>query len=102
MSCSSSCVCLADRTGTAASFTATFSRSLVELGHRHPELVAITAAMPDSTGTLAFAEQFPDRFLDYSYGRFLLKERRLDESRIHLDRAVALSNGRRAAPSAKT
>jgi tetratricopeptide (TPR) repeat protein len=33
---------------------------------------------------------FPDPFLDYSYGRFLLKERRLDESRAHLDRAVAL------------
>jgi tetratricopeptide (TPR) repeat protein len=33
---------------------------------------------------------FSDSFLDYSYGRFLLKERRLDESRPHLDRAVAL------------
>jgi tetratricopeptide (TPR) repeat protein len=33
---------------------------------------------------------FPDPFVDYSYGRFLLKERRLDESRVHLDRAVAL------------
>ncbi len=33
---------------------------------------------------------FSDSFLDYSYGRFLLKERRLDESRAHLDRAVAL------------
>ncbi len=33
---------------------------------------------------------FSDPFLDYSYGRFLLKERRLDESRAHLDRAVAL------------
>jgi tetratricopeptide (TPR) repeat protein len=32
---------------------------------------------------------FFDAFLDYNYGRFLLKERRLDESRAHLDRAVA-------------
>ena len=28
-----------------------------------PELVAITAAMPDSTGLLPFAERFPDRVL---------------------------------------
>jgi len=33
---------------------------------------------------------FLDPLLDYNYGRFLLKERRLDESRAHLDRAVAL------------
>jgi tetratricopeptide (TPR) repeat protein len=39
---------------------------------------------------------FPDAFLDYSYGRFLLEERRLDESRAHLDRAVALHSLDRA------
>jgi Tfp pilus assembly protein PilF len=33
---------------------------------------------------------FFDSFLDYNYGRFLLKERRLEESRAHLDRAAAL------------
>jgi tetratricopeptide (TPR) repeat protein len=33
---------------------------------------------------------FFDSFLDYNYGRFLLKERRLEESRSHLDRAAAL------------
>jgi tetratricopeptide (TPR) repeat protein len=33
---------------------------------------------------------FFDAFLHYNYGRFLLKERRLAESRSHLDRAVAL------------
>ena len=31
---------------------------------QHPELVAITAAMPDSTGLLPFAERFPDRCFD--------------------------------------
>ena len=31
---------------------------------------------------------FFDSFLDYNYGRFLLKERRLEESRSHLDRAI--------------
>ena len=30
----------------------------------HPELVAITAAMPDSTGLLPFRERFPDRTFD--------------------------------------
>ena len=33
---------------------------------------------------------FFDSFLDYNYGRFLLKERRLEESRSHLDRAIVL------------
>jgi tetratricopeptide (TPR) repeat protein len=33
---------------------------------------------------------FADPFLDYYYGRFLLKQNRLGESRSHLDRAVAL------------
>jgi tetratricopeptide (TPR) repeat protein len=31
-----------------------------------------------------------DDLLDYNYGRFLLKERRLEESQAHLDRALAL------------
>jgi Flp pilus assembly protein TadD len=33
---------------------------------------------------------FGDPFLDYYYGRFLLKQDRLEESALHLDRAVAL------------
>jgi protein O-GlcNAc transferase len=32
----------------------------------------------------------PDPFFDYYYGRFLLKQNRFEESRAHLDRAVAL------------
>lgn len=32
----------------------------------------------------------PDPFFDYYYGRFLLKQDRLDESRAHLDRAVTV------------
>jgi len=39
---------------------------------------------------------FRDGFLDYYYGRFLLKEDRLDESRSYLDRAVALHPDERA------
>lgn len=46
------------------SYTAAFMDSLCKLGEAHPELVAITAAMPDSTGILAFEERFPDRCFD--------------------------------------
>ncbi len=46
------------------SYTAAFTESLVKLGEEHPELVAITAAMPDSTGLLPFIERFPDRCFD--------------------------------------
>jgi 1-deoxy-D-xylulose-5-phosphate synthase len=46
------------------SYTAAFTETLVKLGETRPELVAITAAMPDSTGLLPFKERFPDRFVD--------------------------------------
>ncbi len=46
------------------SYTAAFSETLVKLGDQYPELVAITAAMPDSTGLLPFSERFPDRCID--------------------------------------
>jgi 1-deoxy-D-xylulose-5-phosphate synthase len=46
------------------SYTAAFAETLVKLGELHSNLVAITAAMPDSTGLLAFAERFPDRCFD--------------------------------------
>ncbi len=46
------------------SYTAAFAETLVKLGEAHTNLVAITAAMPDSTGVLAFAERFPDRCFD--------------------------------------
>ena len=57
---------LADNGGAAktGSYTAAFSETLVKLGDQHPELVAITAAMPDSTGLLPFRERFPDRCID--------------------------------------
>jgi tetratricopeptide (TPR) repeat protein len=37
-----------------------------------------------------------DYFLDYNYGRFLLRERKLQESKVHLDRAVSLAPETRA------
>jgi 1-deoxy-D-xylulose-5-phosphate synthase len=46
------------------SYTATFSQALIAAGERRPELVAITAAMPDSTGLLEFGQRFPGRLID--------------------------------------
>jgi len=46
------------------SFTAAFTEAIVKEGEARPELFAITAAMPDSTGLLAFAERFPGRMID--------------------------------------
>jgi len=46
------------------SYAAAFSETMVKLGEQYPELVAITAAMPDSTGLLPFMERFPDRCID--------------------------------------
>ena len=45
-------------------WTHVFSEELVRLGKDHPELVAITAAMPGSTGLLPFADEFGDRCID--------------------------------------
>ena len=46
------------------SYTAAFTESLIKLGEEHDDLIAITAAMPDSTGLLPFRERFGDRVLD--------------------------------------
>ncbi|MDE0803263.1 MAG: 1-deoxy-D-xylulose-5-phosphate synthase [Acidimicrobiales bacterium] len=43
---------------------AAFAEALIKEAETRPEIVAITAAMPDSTGLLPFAERFPDRVFD--------------------------------------
>ena len=45
-------------------YTDVFSKKLCQLGETHPELVAVTAAMPDGTGVADFGKKFPDRFFD--------------------------------------
>jgi 1-deoxy-D-xylulose-5-phosphate synthase len=45
-------------------YTDVFSEALVRAAARDPRIVAITAAMPSSTGLRPFAEAFPDRFFD--------------------------------------
>lgn len=46
------------------SYSQVAADTLVWLGQRHPELVAITAAMGDGTKLDRFAQVFPDRFYD--------------------------------------
>lgn len=46
------------------SYTDAFSKAIVAEARKRPDLVAITAAMPDSTGLLPFQAEFPDRFFD--------------------------------------
>jgi 1-deoxy-D-xylulose-5-phosphate synthase len=45
-------------------YTQAFNEAMLEIGERHPNVVAITAAMPGPTGLLPFARRFPDRFFD--------------------------------------
>jgi 1-deoxy-D-xylulose-5-phosphate synthase len=50
--------------GGPPSYTGAFTEVLIKEAEAHPELVAITAAMPGSTGLIAFGERFGDRLID--------------------------------------
>lgn len=45
-------------------WTKVFGQAITELAAEHPEIVAITAAMPSGTGTNTFQKKWPDRFFD--------------------------------------
>jgi len=45
-------------------WTQVFGEGLTALGAEHPELVAVTAAMPSGTGTNIFEKKYPERFFD--------------------------------------
>src|SRR3954447_12224149 len=47
-----------------AGYTEALAEAMVDIGNKHPRVVAITAAMPGPTGLLPFEAQFPDRFVD--------------------------------------
>src|SRR5439155_12168135 len=49
---------------SSPSYTGAFTDTLLTLAERDERIVAITAAMPGSTGLLPFEERFPTRFLD--------------------------------------
>ncbi|MCP3934071.1 MAG: 1-deoxy-D-xylulose-5-phosphate synthase [Actinomycetia bacterium] len=48
----------------APEFKEAFTAALMKAADKHDEIVAITAAMPGSTGLLSFEEKYPDRFFD--------------------------------------
>ncbi len=50
--------------GSKASYTDIFSTVMRKFGDRNPDVVAVTAAMPDGTGLKRFRNMFPDRFFD--------------------------------------
>lgn len=54
---------MASKTGPVT-YTQTFGDAAIECAEADPKVVAITAAMPDGTGLVKFAKQFPMRFHD--------------------------------------
>jgi 1-deoxy-D-xylulose-5-phosphate synthase len=53
-----------DGTAPRGSYTQAFSEALIKEAEVRPEVVAVTAAMPGSTGLLPFADRFPGRMID--------------------------------------
>lgn len=49
---------------SAPSYTSVYGATLIDLAREDPNMVAITAAMPDNTGLTAFGAEFPDRMFD--------------------------------------
>jgi 1-deoxy-D-xylulose-5-phosphate synthase len=45
-------------------YSGVFKEAIVELGRKDRRICTITAGMPDGTGLLKFAEEFPDRYFD--------------------------------------
>ena len=50
--------------GGLPSYTEVFGKTLCKLAEKDDRIMAITAAMPEGTGTSPFREQFPERFVD--------------------------------------
>lgn len=55
---------LALKKGSVPTFTDVFGKTLTEMAATDKRIVAITAAMPEGTGTTSFQQQYPDRFVD--------------------------------------
>jgi len=53
-----------EKKGGATTFTEVFGRTMVRLANENGKIAAVTAAMPDGTGLIEFAEKFPNRFFD--------------------------------------
>ena len=53
-----------DSKGCIPTFTEVFGDTMVKLAKKNEKLIAVTAAMPEGTGLVKFAEFYPDRFFD--------------------------------------
>jgi 1-deoxy-D-xylulose-5-phosphate synthase len=53
-----------DRPSPIPTYTSIFGQTMVSLGKENDRLVAVTAAMPEGTGLVEFAQHFPERFFD--------------------------------------
>lgn len=49
---------------TVPTYTQVFGETLLQLAKEDERIVAVTAAMPEGTGLVKFAEAYPDRFFD--------------------------------------
>lgn len=52
------------KSGGGPSYTDIFSETVTALAQEDPDIVAVTAAMPEGTGLSKFRESFPERFFD--------------------------------------
>ncbi|RLA99323.1 MAG: 1-deoxy-D-xylulose-5-phosphate synthase, partial [Deltaproteobacteria bacterium] len=55
---------LSEPDGLPPTYSEVLGQTLLQLASRDPEIVAITAAMPQGTGLHDFAKRFPERFFD--------------------------------------
>lgn len=49
---------------TVQTFSDAFGKAMVAIGDEYPEIVGITAAMPEGTGLVEFSKVYPKRFFD--------------------------------------
>lgn len=52
------------KNGNKPTYTHIFGNTLISLARENPDIIAITAAMPEGTGLKKFSTLFPDRFFD--------------------------------------
>lgn len=49
---------------TIPTYTQVFGRTMLQLSAENEKIIAVTAAMPEGTGLVDFAKEYPDRFFD--------------------------------------
>lgn len=60
--------CIIEDSPSPPSYTKVFGDTMVKMGAEDQRIVAVTAAMPEGTGLVEFADKFPERFFDVGIG----------------------------------